>query len=106
MWEEKYVIVMKRYMEYAGQHVSPQMRQAWEMANRSVIENEGKLSAARQEYEDTKARAAAYTKPPLSYIAAAGDKVADLMRLHHEVKTDLESDELEGVEGDNGKRID
>ena len=102
MWEEKYVVVMKRYLEYAGQHVSPQMRKAWQMANQAVVENEENLSGARTAYENAKVRASAYTKPPLSYIAAAGDKIADLMRFHHEVKTEWENDDTEGTKGNNG----
>ena len=97
MWEKKYVVVMRRFMEYAGEHCRPEMKSAYDMLNTAVEENEANLSAARDGYENAKRQASAYAKPPLSYIAAAGDKAAGFLRRQHEMKQewDQQSDQEE-----------
>ena len=102
MWEKKYVVVMKRFMDYAGEHCRPEMKSAYEMLNAAVEENEANLAAARDGYENAKRQASAYAKPPLSYIAAAGDKAAGFLRRQHEMKEEWEQ-QKDQEEDSNGQ---
>ena len=96
MWEEKYVLIMRRFMEHAGSHLRPELKQAYEMSSKAVEDNERALSQARQKYESAKKQASAYAKPPLLYLAAAGDKIADAMRFHHTVVTNMKEESPDG----------
>lgn len=81
-WEQKYVLVMKKFMAYAKRELPANMESAWKMSNIAINENEEMLDSAREAYVSCQQALASYRKPPQSYMISIGNRIMGAMRSH------------------------
>lgn len=93
LWEEKYVVVMRKFLDLAkGKTDGGNLSKAWEMASKSVSDNEDALEAARNVYDETILELESLEKPPMSWLLYGGDIIMSLMRTVDEQKLQLEEE--------------
>lgn len=108
-WEEKYVIVMRKFMAYARKHLNANMQNAWKMSNSAVNENEQMLDGAREAYVSCQETIKSFERAPQCYAVKAGNAIMDIMRQHNADATDQLAEEAAQAAGiddcSSGNRI-
>ena len=74
-WEGVYIPAMQSFMARASRHAAPTMTNAVAIANKTLVDNENALDAARDELMSAFEQRSRLDRPPLSLILLVADKL-------------------------------